>query len=264
MDLHTTAHGPATTRVRCRFTCICMLSASLYCAWGIWPVVQFLTIEWERRQETHFCDPVTRAGIGYAVLSLLSAACLVGSWASFGGCCRRCSSSRRGAAAAPRPDFGRGTGGGGGGDGGGDGGGAGGRGRPTDPFGRKYSLPLLAHSLSFLGSFFVTIDASVSLWGGDIGKFCQLESPPFHAAASTYVQVTYGMLLVQLGVCAYMCRLVFLLFRSPGAARELVLYEMVPNPNRMDDAMGDMGGDMGSSTGGCADEDEGGGFSADI
>ena len=176
-------------RMACRFTAVCIISAALYLAWGIWPLLHWILIEETRRL---FCGHLQATGAAYAAFSILSALMLVASWVSLACCSRRGPATRR-----------------------------------------IYAIPIILHGLALFGALIMTIRASIQLWDSESeGEFCLKESPPFYKAAQTYVEVTYGMLVVQLGVCIFLCRIVYYMFRAPSRAAQFVWTEIVPLVNR--------------------------------
>lgn len=194
--------------MRCCFTAICVLSSVMYTTWGIWPLCGWLLVEWKRRENTDYCQRVQQAGVGFSVFSLLSAVVVLVCWLCLRGSCSTLLGTTE--------------------DGQWQSGNSGTVRTTTRKIRRLYAIPLLAHAGAFVGELLVTIDASSVLWTGEVGLFCKLESPPFYSAAEVYVFITFPMLFLQLLVCLYLCRFIWLIFRSPDEARRFVWQEIVP------------------------------------
>ena len=163
-----------------------IFSSVLYAAWGIWPLIEWLTFEQNRRD---FCGSLHDYGTIFSIACIASSFLIASSLISFHLCnpegrCFVCS---------------------------------------VVPLFSHVLTFLIAFGVTVQGSIFLW---SRKIGETSPGDLCKLESEMFFRGAELYTQITFGMLFVELLACIYLTRIIYYLCKNGNSIIEVVFDEL--------------------------------------
>jgi hypothetical protein len=169
-------------RVRRGIRLTCIFSSLLYLIWGVWPLLEYLTFERNRRD---FCQPLHTSGTAFSVACIVASALIMISLVSFTAC------------------------------------GPGGRCFAISVIPLLFHVVFFLAALGFTiqASVYIWYREKGTTTPGQL---CMLESALFYRGAEMYTQITFGMLLFEFIACVYLSQVFRVLCKRSDEAVQVV------------------------------------------